>query len=79
VVFATSLADKTKDQKFIFGVWRGASLTNVDVDNKDSGAYVNANYKEFSINTSHRFSDKFFMDVVSHNNYTGVKERSDKL
>ncbi|ADV49873.1 hypothetical protein I2486_12680 [Cellulophaga sp. E16_2] len=78
-VFATSLEYKTRNQKFTLGVWGGASLTSVDVINKDTGAYVNANYKEFSMYSSYHFSDKFFIEAVSHNNYTGVEERGDKL
>ncbi|QXP52040.1 hypothetical protein [Cellulophaga sp. HaHa_2_1] len=78
-VFATSLEYKTRDQKFTLGVWGGASLSNVDVVNKETGDYVGANYQEFSIYTSYRFSDKFFIEAVSHNNYTGVEERGDKL
>ncbi|WP_158975951.1 hypothetical protein [Cellulophaga sp. L1A9] len=78
-VFATSLEYKTRDQKFTFGVWGGASLTSVDVVNKETGDYVGANYQEFSIYTLYRFSDKFFIEAVSHNNYTGVEERGDKL
>ncbi len=77
-VFATSLEYKTRNSKFTFGVWGGASLTTVDVLSND-GDYVSANYKEFSIYTSYRFSDKFFIEAVTHNNYTGVEERGDEL
>ncbi|MDO7171692.1 hypothetical protein [Mariniflexile sp. AS56] len=78
-VFATNLEFNSRDKKFTFGVWGGASLTSVDVVNKNTGDYVGANYKEFSIYTVYRFSDKFFAEAVSHNNYTGVEERGDKL
>ncbi len=78
-VFATSLEYNTRDKKFTFGVWGGASFTSVDVVHKDTGDYVGANYKEFSIYSVYRFSDKFFIEAVTHNNYTGVEERGDKL
>ncbi|QWX84512.1 hypothetical protein H0I23_02360 [Cellulophaga sp. HaHaR_3_176] len=78
-VFATSLEYKTRDHKFTFGFWGGASLTSVDVVNKNTGENVNASYKEFSIYSLYRFSDKFFIEAVSHNNYTGVEERGDEL
>lgn len=78
-VFATSLEYNTRDKKFTFGVWGGASLSSTDILNEESGEYVSANYKEFSIYTKYRFSDKFFIEAVSHNNYTGVEERGDEL
>ncbi|MCK0156802.1 hypothetical protein MWU65_06400 [Cellulophaga sp. F20128] len=78
-VFATSLEYNTRDSKFTFGVWGGASFTSTDVVNQDTGANVSANYKEFSIYTVYRFSDSFFLEAVSHNNYTGVEERGDQL
>ncbi|MDO6769596.1 MULTISPECIES: hypothetical protein [Cellulophaga] len=78
-VFATSLEYNTRDKKFTFGVWGGASLSSTDIYNEESDAYVSANYKEFSIYTLYRFSDKFFIEAVSHNNYTGVEERGDEL
>ncbi|WP_308993927.1 hypothetical protein QLS71_001125 [Mariniflexile litorale] len=78
-VFATNLEYNSRNKKFTFGLWGGASFTSVDVVNKNTGDYVGANYKEFSIYTMYRFSDKFFIEAVSHNNYTGVEERGDKL
>ncbi|SDR96256.1 hypothetical protein SAMN05216503_1529 [Polaribacter sp. KT25b] len=78
-LFATSLEYNSKNTKFTFGVWGGASFAGNDVWNETTKKYVNANYKEFSIYTSYRFSDNFFMEAVSHNNYTGVEERGDQL
>jgi hypothetical protein len=78
-VFATNLEYNSRNKKFTFGLWGGASFGSSDVFNKDTGDYVSANYKEFSIYTMYRFSDKFFAEAVSHNNYTGVEERGDKL
>ncbi|GAA3620623.1 hypothetical protein [Flavivirga jejuensis] len=78
-VFATSLEYNSRNEKFTFGVWGGASFTSIDVVNKNTGENVSANYKEFSIYTVYRFSDTFFIEAVSHNNYTGVEERGDKL
>ena len=56
-----------------------SSFTSNTVINKNSGLPINATYKEFSIYTAYRFSDKFFIEAVTHNNYTGVEERGDKL
>ncbi|MDE3740522.1 hypothetical protein [Maribacter polysaccharolyticus] len=78
-VFATSLEYNSPNGKFTFGVWGGASFTSVDVENKDTGEYVSATYKEFSLYTKYRFSNRFFIEAVSHNNYTGVEERGDVL
>ena len=78
-VFATSLEYKTRDKKFTFGVWGGAGFSSIDVINNDSGEFISADYKEFSIYSSYKFSDKFFIEAVSHNNYTGVEERGDEL
>tara|TARA_R110000868_G_scaffold1389_1_gene10668 strand:- start:9399 stop:10322 length:924 start_codon:yes stop_codon:yes gene_type:complete len=78
-VVATNLEYNSRNKKFTFGVWGGASLASTDVVNKDTGDNVSANYKEFTIYTVYRFSDKFFTEAVSHNNYTGVEERGDKL
>ncbi|KJD32041.1 hypothetical protein PW52_16120 [Tamlana sedimentorum] len=78
-IFATNLEYNTGNKKFTFGFWGGASFTTVDVYNPDANQYVSANYKEFSIYAVYRFSDKFFVEAVTHNNYTGVEERGDVL
>lgn len=78
-IFATNLEYNTRNKKFTFGFWGGASFTSVDVYNSDTDQYVSANYKEFSIYAVYRFSDKFFVEAVTHNNYTGVEERGDVL
>lgn len=78
-IFATNLEYNTRDRKFTFGFWGGASFTGSDVWNEGKQEYVDANYKEFSIYAVYRFSDKFFMEAVTHNNFTGVEERGDKL
>ncbi|MCL5244534.1 hypothetical protein M4I21_01860 [Cellulophaga sp. 20_2_10] len=78
-LFATHLEYNSKDTKFTFGFWGGASFSTVDVANTTTGENVSAYYKELSIYTKYRFSDKFFIEAVSHNNYTGVEERGDKL
>lgn len=77
-MLATNLEFNSRDKKFTFGVWGGASFASTDVTNKN-GDQVSAIYKEFSIYTSYRFSDKFFIEAVTHNNYTGVEERGDVL
>lgn len=78
-MIATNLEFNSRDSKFTLGVWGGASLTTVDVTNKNTGENVAAHYQEFSLYTKYRFSDKFFIEAVSHNNYTGVEERGDVL
>ncbi|MFC6269686.1 hypothetical protein [Frigoriflavimonas asaccharolytica] len=77
-MLATNLEYSTRDKKFTVGVWGGAGFAGTDVTNK-SGQQVSAPYKEFSLYTLYRFSDKFFVEAVSHNNYTGVEERGDVL
>lgn len=78
-VIATSLEYNTRDSKFTFGLWGGASFSSVDVLHKNTGEIESAYYKELSIYTKYRFSDRFFVEAVSHNNYTGVEERGDAL
>ncbi|MBP0903192.1 hypothetical protein ACFSKN_14565 [Mariniflexile gromovii] len=78
-MIATNLEFNSRNKKFTFGVWGGASLTTVDVVNKNTNEPVSAHYQEFSIYTKYRFSDKFFIEAVTHNNYTGVEERGDML
>lgn len=78
-IFATNLEYNSKNSKFTFGFWGGASFSGTDVWNPIQEEYVNANYREFSIYAVYRFSDKFFMEAVTHNNFTGVSERGDKL
>ncbi|CDF80115.1 conserved hypothetical protein [Formosa agariphila KMM 3901] len=78
-VIATDLEYNSRNQKFTFGFWGGASFSGRDVFNEATNEYVSAYYKEFSIYTSYRISDKFFIEAVSHNNYTGVEERGDEL
>ncbi|MFD0837440.1 hypothetical protein ACFQ0I_16800 [Mariniflexile aquimaris] len=78
-MIATNLEFNSKDKKFTFGLWGGASFTTVDVINKNTNEPISAHYQEFSIYTKYRFSDKFFIEAVTHNNYTGVEERGDVL
>ncbi|WP_299099937.1 hypothetical protein [uncultured Winogradskyella sp.] len=67
-IFATNLEYNTRNKKFTFGFWGGSSF----------GTSGNS-YKEFSIYAVYRFTDKFFTEIVTHNNYTGVEERGEKL
>ncbi|PNW28964.1 hypothetical protein [Formosa algae] len=78
-VFATDLEYNSRNEKFTFGFWGGASFSTTDVYNETTEETVGAYYKEFSIYTKYRVSDKFFIEAVSHNNYTGVEERGDVL
>ncbi|MGO4821707.1 MULTISPECIES: hypothetical protein [unclassified Flavobacterium] len=75
---ATSLEYNSKNKKFIFGLWGGAGFSGDPIRTND-GDRVNANYKELSIYTLYHITDKFFIEAVSHNNYTGVEERGDVL
>ncbi|WP_229792620.1 hypothetical protein [Ulvibacter litoralis] len=79
VVIATNVEFNSKNKKFTFGLWGGASFSTVSVENKNTGKMNNAYYKEVSIYTKYRFTDNFFIEAVSHNNYTGVEERGDTL
>ncbi|UMB61217.1 hypothetical protein MHL31_03205 [Lutibacter sp. A80] len=78
-IFATSLEYNSRNSKFTFGLWGGAGFSSTDVFNSYTQQHVSANYKEVSIYTAYRFSDAFFIEAVSHNNYTGVEERGDEL
>ncbi|MDN3666592.1 hypothetical protein ACFFU1_13815 [Algibacter miyuki] len=79
MMVATNLEFNSRDKKFTFGVWGGASFSGIDLVNKNTGETTSAHYQEFSIYTKYRFSDKFFIEAVTHNNYTGVEERGDVL
>lgn len=78
-MFAASLEYNTRDGKFTTGLWGGSSFSGTEVDNVNTGETETAYYKEVSIYAKYRFSDKFFIEAVSHNNYTGVEERGDEL
>ena len=79
VVIGTNLEYNSRNDKFTFGFWGGASFAGSDVYNPNTGENVSAYYKEFSIYTKYQVSEKFFIEAVSHNNYTGVEERGDEL
>ncbi|TVZ28318.1 hypothetical protein JM83_3438 [Gillisia sp. Hel_I_86] len=78
-MIATTIEYNSRNKKFTFGVWGGASFSATDIENINTGEKESAYYQEFSIYSLYRFSDKFFIEAVSHNNYTGVEERGDKL
>ncbi|WP_434036584.1 hypothetical protein [Formosa sp. 4Alg 33] len=78
-VIATELEYNSRNKKFTFGLWGGASFSSTDVYNEYTGENVGAYYKEVSIYTKYRFSERFFVEAVSHNNFTGVEERGDDL
>tara|TARA_R110000868_G_scaffold15443_9_gene70432 strand:- start:14595 stop:15455 length:861 start_codon:yes stop_codon:yes gene_type:complete len=75
---ATNLEFNSRDKKFTFGFWGGTGAAS-DVTNKNTGQIVGAHYKEFSIYTAYHFTNNFFVEAVTHNNYTGVEERGDVL
>lgn len=78
-MISSSLEYNSKNKKFTFGFWGGASFSTVEVKNIHTGENESAFYKEVSIYAKYRFSKAFFIEAVSHNNYTGVEERGDKL
>ena len=78
-IFAASIEYNSYNSRFTFGVWGGASFSSTDVYNSSLDEYVSANYKEISMYVVYHISENFFIEAVSHNNYTGVEERGDKL
>ena len=78
-IFATTLEYNSFNEKLTFGFWGGASFFGTDVWNNTTQEYVSANYKEFSIYALYRLTDNFFIEAVTHNNFTGVEERGDEL
>lgn len=74
----TNMEFNSRNKKFSLGLWGGASFSSVDIT-ANNGNIVAANYKELAIYTTYRFSNKLYVEAVSHNNYTGVEERGDKL
>lgn len=79
-MIATNLEYNSRNSKFTLGVWGGTSFgASTDIVNKNTGVQTAAHYQEFSLYTKYRFSDSFFIEAVSHNNYTGVEERGDVL
>ncbi|WP_298782333.1 hypothetical protein [uncultured Polaribacter sp.] len=58
---ATNLEYTSRDSKFTLGFWGGASFAS-------SGSP----YKEFSTYAVYRFSDRFFTELVTHNNFTDI-------
>ena len=79
-MIATSLEFNSSDAKLTLGVWGGTSFgASTDVTHKNTGETIAAHYQEFSLYSKYRFSDTFFIEAVSHNNYTGVEERGDVL
>ncbi|WP_199269623.1 hypothetical protein [Formosa sp. L2A11] len=78
-VIATNIEYNSRNEKFTFGFWGGASFSTVDVYNESLSENVSAYYKEFSIYAKYKVTSNFFVEAVSHNNYTGVEERGDEL
>ena len=78
-MIATNLDYFSRDHKLNIGVWGGASFSGTDVTNKTTGESVSSYYKEFTLYSSYHFSDRFYIEAISHNNYTGVEERGDVL
>ncbi|MDW7694521.1 hypothetical protein R9C00_07200 [Flammeovirgaceae bacterium SG7u.111] len=56
VMLASSIEYKSADDKFIAGLWGGASF--------------NGSYKEFSYYTKYNFTKSFNVSLISHNNYS---------
>ena len=55
-MMASSLEFTSTNNKFVAGLWGGASF--------------NGNYKEFSYYSTYRFKDNFNISLISHNNYS---------
>lgn len=61
-MMATSLEYQSTNQKFVLGLWGGSSF--------------DGDYKEFSYYSKYNFTDNFYAELVSHNNYSD-KENPD--
>ncbi|MEI6858755.1 MAG: hypothetical protein V5788_03025 [Shewanella sp.] len=57
---AVSLQYITADNKTTFGLWGGASF--------------DGEYQEFTYSVSHKFTDNFFVELVSHGNHSGIDD-----
>lgn len=60
VMTSTALEYNNRNGKLTLGLWGGASF--------------DGSYKEFSYYGVYRFSDNFYVEVVSHNNYSNQDE-----
>ncbi|MFB9056741.1 hypothetical protein ACFFU9_08305 [Mariniflexile ostreae] len=78
-VIAADLEYNSRNNKFTMGLWGGSSFSTIDVFNPYTGEHASAYYKEVAVYAKYRFSEIFFIEAISHNNYTGVEERGDKL
>ena len=78
-IFATNLEYNSRNKKITLGLWGGSSFASTDVGQDQNGNNVTGNYKEVSMYAVYRFNTRFFTEVVSHNNYTGVAERGEDL
>ena len=59
VMMATSMEYVTDDQKLVAGLWGGASF--------------DGSYKEFSYYTTYNFTNNFYAQLISHNNYSNME------
>ncbi|WP_372773874.1 hypothetical protein [Mangrovibacterium sp.] len=59
-MIASSIEYVSANEKFIAGLWGGASF--------------NGNYKEFSYYSTYRLSNNFKLSLISHNNYSDYDE-----
>lgn len=55
-----SLEYTSRDSKFTLGLWGGASF--------------DGSFKEYSYYAVYRFSDNFYTEIVSHNNYSNMED-----
>lgn len=60
VMTSGSLEYNTKNKKFTLGLWGGASF--------------DGSFKEYSYYAVYRFTDNFYTEVVSHNNYSNMED-----
>ncbi len=60
IMMATSMEYKSDNEKFVLGLWGGAS--------------TDGEYKEFSYYTAYNFTNNFNVSLISHNNYSNAEE-----
>ncbi len=78
-MIASTLAYHSRNKKVTLGVWGGASFGSGPVGQDTNGNNITGFYKELSMYAVYQLSDKLYIEAVSHNNYTGVTERGEKL
>ena len=60
IMMATAMEYQSDNGKFILGLWGGAS--------------TDGNYKEFSYYTTYKLNSRFWISLISHNNYSDAED-----